>query len=265
MNLPIRATARIRSLLRIGCTFAESNFLVYAEFAQLEKNASMPATGGYGKILVCIFCNLASVLRVFMLLMIDNYDSFTWNLVQYFAELGHDTLVRRNDEINLDDIIALNPSRLVISPGPCSPNEAGISLAAIRHFAGKIPLLGVCLGHQAIAQAFGGQIVRAKQVVHGKNSWIRHNHQSVFRGLKDPLSVTRYHSLVVEMASLPAEFMVTAWTEHEDGRINEIMGIAHRELPIHGVQFHPEAILTEQGHQLLANFLQIPASRAAVD
>jgi anthranilate synthase/aminodeoxychorismate synthase-like glutamine amidotransferase len=200
-----------------------------------------------------------------MLLMIDNYDSFTWNLVQYFAELGHETLVRRNDELTIADLIALKPTRLVISPGPCSPNEAGISLAAIRHFAGKIPILGVCLGHQAIAQAFGGQIVRAHQVVHGKNSSIRHQHQSVFASLKDPLSVTRYHSLVVAKASLPADFILTAWTETVEGVVDEIMGIAHRTLPIHGVQFHPEAILTEQGHQLLANFLQIPATSVTAD
>ncbi len=200
-----------------------------------------------------------------MLLMIDNYDSFTWNLVQYFAELGHETIVRRNDELSLADIVALNPDRLVISPGPCSPNEAGISMAAILHFAGKIPVLGVCLGHQAIVQAFGGTIVRAKQVVHGKNSRIRHNSQSVFVGLNDPLSVTRYHSLVVEKDSLPADFVVTAWTEAADGSVDEIMGIAHRQLALHGVQFHPEAILTEQGHQLLANFLQIPVSIATAD
>jgi para-aminobenzoate synthetase component 2 len=200
-----------------------------------------------------------------MLLMIDNYDSFTWNLVQYFAELGFDTVVRRNDELMLSDIIALNPSRLVISPGPCSPNEAGISMQAIAHFAGKIPILGVCLGHQAIAQVFGADIVRARQVVHGKNSWIRHNNQSVFFGLKNPLSVTRYHSLVVAKASLPEDFIMTAWTQNADGSVDEIMGIAHRSLAIHGVQFHPEAILTEQGHQLLANFLQIPVCSMTAD
>ncbi len=200
-----------------------------------------------------------------MLLMIDNYDSFTWNLVQYFAELGFDTVVRRNDELMLSDIIALNPSRLVISPGPCSPNEAGISMQAIAHFAGKIPILGVCLGHQAIAQVFGADIVRARQVVHGKNSLIRHNNQSVFFGLKNPLSVTRYHSLVVAKASLPEDFIMTAWTQNADGSVDEIMGIAHRSLAIHGVQFHPEAILTEQGHQLLANFLQIPVCSMTAD
>jgi len=192
-----------------------------------------------------------------MLLMIDNYDSFTYNLVQYFAQLGQEVVVRRNDEIDIAGIVALAPSQLVISPGPCSPNEAGISLAAIAHFAGKLPILGVCLGHQALAQAFGGTVVRARQVVHGKNSLIRHDNSSVFVGLNDPLSVTRYHSLVVDAKSLPACLRVTAWTETAEGAIDEIMGLAHRSLPIHGVQFHPEAILTEQGHQLLANFLQI--------
>ena len=190
-----------------------------------------------------------------MLLLIDNYDSFTWNLVQYFAELGQQVVVKRHDEINLAGIAALKPDHLVISPGPCSPNEAGISLAAIKEFAGKLPILGVCLGHQALAQAFGGNIVRARQVVHGKNSLIRHDNSSVFCGLNNPLSVTRYHSLVVEKHSLPAEFRLTAWTETAEGAVDEIMGIAHRTLPLHGVQFHPEAILSEQGHQLLANFL----------
>lgn len=190
-----------------------------------------------------------------MLLLIDNYDSFTWNLVQYFAELGQQVVVKRHDEIDLAGIAALKPDHLVISPGPCSPNEAGISLAAIREFAGKLPILGVCLGHQALAQAFGGNIIRARQVVHGKNSLIRHDNSSVFSGLNNPLSVTRYHSLVVEKQSLPAEFRLTAWTETADGAVDEIMGIAHRTLPLHGVQFHPEAILSEQGHQLLANFL----------
>lgn len=190
-----------------------------------------------------------------MLLLIDNYDSFTWNLVQYFAELGQTVVVKRHDEIDLAGIAALKPDHLVISPGPCSPNEAGISLAAIRGFAGKLPILGVCLGHQALAQAFGGNIIRARQVVHGKNSLIRHDNSSVFAGLNNPLSVTRYHSLVVEKHSLPAEFRLTAWTETTDGAVDEVMGIAHRTLPLHGVQFHPEAILSEQGHQLLANFL----------
>lgn len=190
-----------------------------------------------------------------MLLLIDNYDSFTWNLVQYFAELGQQVVVKRHDEIDLAGIAALMPDHLVISPGPCSPNEAGISLAAIREFAGKLPILGVCLGHQALAQAFGGNIIRARQVVHGKNSLIRHDNSSVFAGLNNPLSVTRYHSLVVDKHSLPAEFRLTAWTETADGEVDEVMGIAHRTLPLHGVQFHPEAILSEQGHQLLANFL----------
>jgi para-aminobenzoate synthetase component 2 len=195
-----------------------------------------------------------------MLLMIDNYDSFTYNLVQYFAQLGQDVVVRRNDSIDLAEIAALAPSHLVISPGPCSPDQAGISLAAIRHFAGQLPILGVCLGHQAMAQAFGAKVVRARQVVHGKNSLIRHDNSSVFSGLNNPLSVTRYHSLVVDAASLPADFRMTAWTTTADGGVDEIMGIAHRHLPLHGVQFHPEAILTEQGHQLLANFLQSPTN-----
>jgi len=190
-----------------------------------------------------------------MLLLIDNYDSFTWNLVQYFAELGQQVVVKRHDEIDLAGISALAPDYLVISPGPCSPDQAGISMAAIAEFAGKLPILGVCLGHQALAQAFGGNIVRARQVVHGKNSLIRHDNSSVFNGLKNPLSVTRYHSLVVEKHSLPPQFRLTAWTETAAGEVDEIMGIAHQSLPLHGVQFHPEAILSEQGHQLLANFL----------
>lgn len=202
-----------------------------------------------------------------MLLMIDNYDSFTYNLVQYFAELGQQVIVRRNDDISVAEITWLAPEFMVISPGPCSPDQAGISLDAIRYFAGKIPILGVCLGHQAMAQAFGGKVQRAKQVMHGKNSLIRHGGQSVFQGLKDPLSVTRYHSLVVAKEQLPDDFEITAWTEHPDGSIDEIMGLAHRTLPLHGVQFHPEAILTEQGHQLLANFISLTATArsAAVD
>jgi para-aminobenzoate synthetase component 2 len=202
-----------------------------------------------------------------MLLMIDNYDSFTYNLVQYFAELGQQVVVRRNDEISLTEIAELAPDFLVISPGPCSPDQAGISMAAIREFAGKIPILGVCLGHQAMAQAFGGKVLRAKQVMHGKNSLIRHAGGSVFQGLNNPLSVTRYHSLVVAKDQLPVAFEITAWTEQADGSIDEIMGLAHRTLPLHGVQFHPEAILTEQGHQLLANFLTLAAlaQPAAVD
>jgi len=185
-----------------------------------------------------------------MLLLIDNYDSFTWNLYQYFCELGASVVVKRNDAITLEEIAALSPQRLVISPGPCTPNEAGISLSVIHEFAGKIPLLGVCLGHQALAQAFGAQIVRAEEVMHGKTSVINHTNQGVFRGLNNPLTVTRYHSLLIEPDSLPADFDITAWTEQ-----GEIMGIRHRTLPLEGVQFHPESILSEQGHDLLRNFL----------
>lgn len=192
-----------------------------------------------------------------MLLMIDNYDSFTYNLMQYFAELGQDVVVRRNDDISLAEITKLAPEYLVISPGPCTPNEAGISLEVIQHFAGKIPILGVCLGHQAIAQAFGATVVRAREVMHGKNSLIQHNNMSVFQGLNNPLSVTRYHSLVVAADTLADDFIVTAWTQTAEGKMDEIMGMMHRSLPLHSVQFHPEAILTEQGHQLLANFLAI--------
>jgi anthranilate synthase/aminodeoxychorismate synthase-like glutamine amidotransferase len=189
-----------------------------------------------------------------MILLIDNYDSFTYNLVQYFAELGEQVLVRRNDEISLTQIAAFRPSCLVISPGPCSPDQAGISLAAIQHFAGQIPILGVCLGHQAIAQAFGAKVVRAKTVMHGKNSLIKHRDQGLFKGLNNPLSVTRYHSLVVDKESVPADFSIEAWTEADE---SEIMALSHKKLPVYGVQFHPEAILTEQGHQLLQNFLTL--------
>jgi anthranilate synthase component II len=191
-----------------------------------------------------------------MLLMIDNYDSFTWNLVQYFGELGADMRVYRNDELSLADIEAMAPSHIVISPGPCTPKEAGISVSVIKHFAGRIPLLGVCLGHQGIGEAFGGTIVRAKRVMHGKISPIHHRGEGVFRGLSNPFNATRYHSLVIEQASLPACLQVTAWTENEDGSMEEIMGVKHRTLPIEGVQFHPESILTEHGHQLLRNFLE---------
>ncbi|MGL5031060.1 MAG: aminodeoxychorismate synthase component II [Aeromonas sp.] len=190
-----------------------------------------------------------------MLLLIDNYDSFTWNLVQYFGALGQAVVVKRNDELTLDAIGQLSPNYLVISPGPCTPNEAGISLDAITHFAGHIPILGVCLGHQSLAQAFGGRVVRARQVMHGKTSLIRHRGEGVFSGLNNPLRVTRYHSLVVERESLPACFDITAWSEHADGRVDEIMGLRHKTLAIEGVQFHPESILSEQGHQLLGNFL----------
>lgn len=189
-----------------------------------------------------------------MLLIIDNYDSFTYNLYQYFCELGAEVLVQRNDALTLADIETLAPTHLVISPGPCTPDDAGISLAAIRHFAGKLPILGVCLGHQALGQAFGARVVRARQVMHGKTSLIQHTGSGIFSGLALPLTVTRYHSLVIEPRSLPAEFDITAWTERE-GERDEIMGIRHRTLPLEGVQFHPESILSEQGHQLLQNFL----------
>jgi para-aminobenzoate synthetase component 2 len=191
-----------------------------------------------------------------MLLIIDNYDSFTYNLYQYFCELGTEVKVVRNDEIDIEGIEALNPTHLVISPGPCTPNEAGISLQAIRHFAGKLPILGVCLGHQAIAQVFGGEIVRARQVMHGKTSPVVHTDCSVFKALNNPLTVTRYHSLVVKADSLPDCFELTAWTEQPDGEMDEIMGYRHKTLPIEAVQFHPESIKTQQGHELLANFLQ---------
>ncbi|MDX1302581.1 aminodeoxychorismate/anthranilate synthase component II [Photobacterium sp.] len=190
-----------------------------------------------------------------MLLIIDNYDSFTYNLYQYFCELGATVKVVRNDEIDIAGIAALNPTHLVISPGPCTPDDAGISLQAVEHFSGRLPILGVCLGHQAIAQVFGAEVVRARQVMHGKTSPVIHTDRSVFHSLNNPLTVTRYHSLVVKADTLPECFDVTAWTE-KDGQFDEIMGIAHKTLPIEGVQFHPESILTEQGHQLLANFLQ---------
>ncbi len=190
-----------------------------------------------------------------MLLIIDNYDSFTYNLYQYFCELGADVQVKRNDAVSLSDIEQLSPSHLVISPGPCTPSEAGISLDAISHFAGEIPILGVCLGHQAIGQAFGAQVVKARKVMHGKTTAIHHNQQGVFKGLNRPLTVTRYHSLVIAPETLPASFEVTAWSLH-DGNVDEIMGIRHKTLPIEGVQFHPESILSEQGHELLNNFLK---------
>lgn len=189
-----------------------------------------------------------------MLLLIDNYDSFTWNLVQYFAELGAEVVVRRNDALTLADIDALQPAQLVISPGPCSPNEAGISLAAIAHCAGRMPILGVCLGHQAIAQVFGARVVRAEAVMHGKTSPIHHAGSGIFHALPSPFAATRYHSLIVDRASLPAELEETAWTERA-GQRDYVMGLRHRQLPIEGVQFHPESILTEHGHQLLRNFL----------
>ncbi|WLD59061.1 aminodeoxychorismate/anthranilate synthase component II [Salinispirillum sp. LH 10-3-1] len=190
-----------------------------------------------------------------MLLMIDNYDSFTYNIVQYLGELGADVKVVRNDEMTLAQIIALNPTQLVVSPGPCTPNEAGVSVAAIEHFAGKIPILGICLGHQSIGQAFGGDIVRAKAVMHGKTSPIYHTNSGVFAGLKQGYTATRYHSLVIAQDTLPECLEVTAWTQKDDGSLDEIMGVRHRTLDIEGVQFHPESILTEHGHDLLQNFL----------
>ncbi|MFY0642505.1 MAG: aminodeoxychorismate/anthranilate synthase component II [Bermanella sp.] len=192
-----------------------------------------------------------------MLLMIDNYDSFTYNVVQYFGELGADVKVFRNDEITIEEIEALNPDHLVISPGPCTPNEAGVSVAAIKHFAGKLPILGVCLGHQSIGQAFGGKIVRAGQVMHGKTSEVYHEDKGVFANLNNPFIATRYHSLVIDKDTLPDCLEVTAWTQNEDGSIEEIMGVQHKTLAIQGVQFHPESILTQHGHDLFANFLKM--------
>lgn len=191
-----------------------------------------------------------------MLLMIDNYDSFTYNLVQYLAELGEDVRVHRNDEITIEAIKAMSPDRIVISPGPCTPNEAGISVAAIHEFAGKIPLLGVCLGHQSIGQAFGGKIVKAKTIMHGKTSLMHHKNMGVFRGLTNPYVATRYHSLVIDKETLPDCLEITAWTTDEHGEFDEIMGVRHKTLNIEGVQFHPESILTEHGHDLLNNFLK---------
>ncbi|MDN3637256.1 aminodeoxychorismate/anthranilate synthase component II [Simiduia curdlanivorans] len=191
-----------------------------------------------------------------MLLMIDNYDSFTYNVVQYLAELKAEVKVVRNDEISVADIAQLAPERIVVSPGPCTPNEAGISMAAIEAYAGKLPILGVCLGHQSIGQVFGGKIVRARAVMHGKTSPIYHNNVGVFKGLKNPLVCTRYHSLVIDKASLPDCLEITAWTQHDDGSMDEIMGVRHKSLNVEGVQFHPESILSEQGHELFDNFLK---------
>ncbi|WP_018142216.1 aminodeoxychorismate/anthranilate synthase component II [Thioalkalivibrio sp. ALJ7] len=191
-----------------------------------------------------------------MILMLDNYDSFTFNLVQYLGELGADVVVHRNDQITPDQIAELDPAGIVISPGPCTPNEAGVSLEVIRRFAGAIPILGVCLGHQAIGQVFGGRVVRAREIMHGKTSPVHHTGVGVFAGLENPLEATRYHSLVVESSSLPDCLEVTAWTQREDGSRDEIMGLRHRELEVEGVQFHPESILTRQGHELLDNFLR---------
>lgn len=191
-----------------------------------------------------------------MIVMIDNYDSFTFNIVQYLGELGAEVVTHRNDAISVAEIEALSPSHLVISPGPCTPNEAGISMEAVRHFAGRLPILGICLGHQAIGQVYGGEVQRAPQVMHGKTSRIRHDGHGVFAGLEDPLEVTRYHSLVVARDGLPDCLEVTAWTDDDDVTPGLIMGLRHRELDIEGVQFHPESILTRQGHELLTNFLE---------
>jgi anthranilate synthase component 2 len=191
-----------------------------------------------------------------MILMIDNYDSFTWNLVQYLQALGAEVRVVRNDELAVDAIDALAPERIVISPGPCTPNEAGVSVEVIQRLGARVPILGVCLGHQAIGQAYGGRVVRAGRIMHGKTSRIRHRGQGVFAGLPDGYEATRYHSLVVEKGALPGSLEVTAWTENEDGSVEEIMGLRHREHPVEGVQFHPESILTEHGHALLKNFLE---------
>ena len=191
-----------------------------------------------------------------MLLMIDNYDSFTYNVVQYLGELKADVKVVRNDEITIEEIESLAPERIVVSPGPCTPNEAGISTAAIAHFAGKLPIFGICLGHQSIGQVFGGNIVRARQVMHGKTSPIHHLGVGVFSGLSNPFEATRYHSLVIEKESLPDCLEVTAWTENEDGSVDEIMGVRHKTFGVEGVQFHPESILTEYGHELLNNFIK---------
>jgi anthranilate synthase component 2 len=190
-----------------------------------------------------------------MLLMIDNYDSFTYNLVQYFGELGQDVKVVRNDALTVAEIAALKPERIVISPGPCTPNEAGVSLEVLEKLSGTVPILGVCLGHQSLGQAFGGEVVRARTIMHGKTSPIRHKGVGVFAGLPDPFEATRYHSLVVRRESLPDCLEVTAWTENPDGSVDEIMGLRHRTLAVEGVQFHPESILTQHGHDMLRNFL----------
>ena len=192
-----------------------------------------------------------------MLLMLDNYDSFTYNLVQYLGELGADVRVYRNDEITVEEVERLSPERIMVSPGPCTPDEAGISMQLIERFAGKVPILGVCLGHQSIGQVFGGKIVHAREIMHGKTSLVHHKAGYVFSGLKNPYTATRYHSLVIEKASLPDCLEVTAWTETQDGQIDEIMGVRHNEFAVEGVQFHPESILTEHGHDLLQNFLNM--------
>ena len=194
-----------------------------------------------------------------MLLMIDNYDSFTYNLVQYLAELGQDVQVHRNDEITLDQIAELSPERIVISPGPCTPLQAGISMDVVSRFSSKLPILGVCLGHQSIGQVFGGKVVHARRIMHGKTSEIFHDNSALFHGITSPLSATRYHSLIVERESLPDCLEMTAWTLDDSGEVEEIMGLRHREFPLYGVQFHPESILTPYGHELLGNFIAVEA------
>ncbi len=194
-----------------------------------------------------------------MLLMIDNYDSFTYNIVQYLGELGSRVVVQRNDEIEIDEIESLAPSHIVISPGPCTPNEAGISMQVVERFAGTVPILGICLGHQSIGQVYGGRIVRARSVMHGKTSMIHHKHEGVFENLESPFKATRYHSLVIEKETLPECLELTAWTESDDGEVDQIMGVRHRTLGVEGVQFHPESIVTQHGHELLRNFLNSKA------
>jgi anthranilate synthase/aminodeoxychorismate synthase-like glutamine amidotransferase len=191
-----------------------------------------------------------------LIFVLDNYDSFTYNLVQYIGELGEQVVVRRNDQITIEDVEAMGPERIVVSPGPCTPREAGISIQLIRHFAGKVPLLGVCLGHQAIGEAFGGRVVRAPHLMHGKTSAVMHDNKTIFQGLPLPMTATRYHSLIVEEKDLPAELEISAWTTEKDGT-RTIMGLRHREFPVEGVQFHPESVLTGSGKKLVANFLGV--------
>jgi anthranilate synthase component 2 len=195
-------------------------------------------------------------MSIVKVVMVDNYDSFTYNLVQYLGELGADVTVVRNDQVTVADIEKLAPDKIVISPGPCTPKEAGVSVEAILKFAGQIPVLGVCLGHQSIGYAFGGHIIHAKHIMHGKTSAIYHHNSGVFKGLANPFTATRYHSLVIEQETLPDSLEITAWTQDEEGKMDEIMGIRHKTLDIEGVQFHPESILTEFGHELLKNFLE---------
>jgi len=194
-----------------------------------------------------------------LILVLDNYDSFTYNLVQYLGELGAEVEVRRNDQVTVNEVVKMRPERIVISPGPCTPREAGISIALIQRIAGKVPVLGVCLGHQAIGEAFGGKVVRAAHLMHGKTSSVMHDNRTIFQGLPMPMTATRYHSLIVEEESLPAELEVSAWTTEKDGD-RTIMGLRHRECPVEGVQFHPESVLTDAGKKLIANFLGTPAT-----